>query len=242
MPKKNNLINKRFGNLVALYQTKSSSHGYYWLCQCDCGRQKEILGNNLISGNTKSCGCQKGKTSLNLFKIKDLSNQTFGYWKVLSRTSKQDKNGNYYWHCQCQCGTQRDVLGSSLTSGKSKSCGCIKSHGEEVISQILKENGIEFQREYSFQDCLTENNYPCRFDFAIFENNNLKFLIEYDGKQHFEDSLYDLTKNQKRDYIKNTYCLNHNIPLYRIPYTDLSVLNNISSILNTKYLLSSKLD
>ena len=29
----------------------------YWLCECECGRQKAISGDKLRSGNTKSCGC-----------------------------------------------------------------------------------------------------------------------------------------------------------------------------------------
>lgn len=28
-----------------------------WLCQCECGNLITVLGENLISGNTKSCGC-----------------------------------------------------------------------------------------------------------------------------------------------------------------------------------------
>jgi len=28
-----------------------------WLCRCDCGKEKNILGSSLIQGNTKSCGC-----------------------------------------------------------------------------------------------------------------------------------------------------------------------------------------
>lgn len=28
-----------------------------WLCSCDCGESVEVLRHNLISGNTRSCGC-----------------------------------------------------------------------------------------------------------------------------------------------------------------------------------------
>lgn len=31
-----------------------------------------------------------------------------------------------YWRCQCDCGRIRDVKGSSLTSGKTQSCGCLR--------------------------------------------------------------------------------------------------------------------
>lgn len=49
----------RYGRLVAisLADRKDSKGGLYWLCQCDCGNQKEISGSNLTSGKAKSCGC-----------------------------------------------------------------------------------------------------------------------------------------------------------------------------------------
>ena len=73
---------------------------------------------------------------------------------------------------------------------------------------------------------LSENGVPLKFDFAIFNNQNkLKYLIEYDGTQHFEytDSGWN-TKNhfeytQKHDELKNNYCKSNNIPLIRIKYT-----------------------
>jgi hypothetical protein len=29
----------------------------YWLCRCKCGKKKEIMGDKLRRGETKSCGC-----------------------------------------------------------------------------------------------------------------------------------------------------------------------------------------
>lgn len=51
----------------------------------------------------------------------NLTNQNFGFWTALYPIKK---NNRIYWHCKCQCGTEKDVLQYSLTSGKSKSCGC----------------------------------------------------------------------------------------------------------------------
>lgn len=48
----------------------------------------------------------------------DLTGKQFGEWTVLKRSD--DKR---YWTCRCSCGTVRDVYYSSLTTGKSKSCG-----------------------------------------------------------------------------------------------------------------------
>lgn len=51
----------------------------------------------------------------------DLFNKKFEYWTALYPI-KKDKR--IYWHCRCECGIEKDVLQYSLTSGKSKSCGC----------------------------------------------------------------------------------------------------------------------
>lgn len=67
MPKILDLTNYQFGKLKVLYRTKSSKHGYYWLCWCECGNKVEVLGTNLKNGNTKSCGCLKKKNVKNKF-------------------------------------------------------------------------------------------------------------------------------------------------------------------------------
>jgi hypothetical protein len=37
---------------------KQSKNGeYYWLCKCDCGNEKEVIGKSLRAGTSKSCGC-----------------------------------------------------------------------------------------------------------------------------------------------------------------------------------------
>lgn len=60
-------------------------------------------------------------------------------------------------------------------------------------------------------------------------------LIEFDGRQHFENNHYFFKKNndkfldqQERDMIKTRYCFKNNISLLRIPYTR---IKNISIIL-----------
>lgn len=48
---------ERFGRLVVQRKEKLPGWGTRWLCLCDCGREKLVLGSNLDKGNTKSCGC-----------------------------------------------------------------------------------------------------------------------------------------------------------------------------------------
>lgn len=51
------LTGKRFGRLVAISLAVTEKKGSYWLCRCDCGNMAVVRRGNLVSGNTKSCGC-----------------------------------------------------------------------------------------------------------------------------------------------------------------------------------------
>ena len=83
-----------------------------------------------------------------------------------------------------------------------------------------------------------------RFDFIIYEDNKISRIIEFDGRQHITgpDTNYwghstdTLETIQEKDNIKNQWCINHNIPLVRIPY---SKVNNITfeDLFGNKYLI-----
>ena len=59
---------------------------------------------------------------------------------------------------------------------------------EQRIAELLTENNIAFTKEYTFPDLINpKTNRRLRFDFAVYdENNSLKYLIEFDGRQHYE--------------------------------------------------------
>jgi hypothetical protein len=37
--------------------SKDYSKATWWLCRCDCGQEKSVIGAALLRGHTKSCGC-----------------------------------------------------------------------------------------------------------------------------------------------------------------------------------------
>lgn len=59
MPKLIDIKGQRFGRLVVVERVKNKwkNHGSYWLCKCDCGKEKIVESHNLRNGSTKSCGC-----------------------------------------------------------------------------------------------------------------------------------------------------------------------------------------
>lgn len=221
--KAENLIGKKFNNLEVLYRIKNKdkSRAAWWRCRCICGNIKDVRADQLKNGQTKSCGCLVVETNKN--KIIDMTNQKIGKLTVLYLSDKRSSSGEVYWHCKCECGTELDVIGSSLRAGI-MSCGCENSKGEYKIAQLLNEKNILFNKEYSFPTCKIKK--LMRFDFYV----NNQYLIEFDGKQHFNytNSCWNtdekLQETQKHDEYKNQWCKENNIPLIRIPYTKLDTL------------------
>lgn len=117
-------------------------------------------------------------------------------------------------------------------------CFCNSSNGEVKIKYYLDKNKINYIPQYSFNDCKYKKKLF--FDFSIFNKDDvLLFLIEFDGKQHFEPVDYfggeeNFKQTQIRDELKNQYCQDNNIRLHRIPYWE---MDNLDDIL-TKLLLN----
>lgn len=110
------------------------------------------------------------------------------------------------------------------------SCSCSK--GEEKVRNYLLKNSFNFVEQFSFEDCVYVNKL--KFDFAVFDEGSLKYLIEYDGEQHFKAIEFFGGEEgfkiiQTRDRIKNKYCEDNGINLIRIPFWD---LQNHEQILN----------
>lgn len=59
-----------------------------------------------------------------LYRIRDLTGQTFGRLTVLNLAGRR-REYRVYWRCRCECGEVCDVYGGFLTKGKTRSCGCL---------------------------------------------------------------------------------------------------------------------
>lgn len=209
----------------------NNNNNVYWTCQCECGRIQEICGTDLRRGKTLQCKHCAGKRAIkNLLTTKhqkqnnDEIGKTYGQLTVLEKI-KQTPGGSI-WKCKCVCGNEVNVRINNLHSGKTQSCGCIKSRGENIINKILQENNIIYKREYSFDDLIGLNGGKLRFDFAIFNTDNqLIKLIEFQGRQHYENTVLWSNNNKVHDEYKRKYCKEHNIELIEIKYNDINKIN-----------------
>lgn len=100
-------------------------------------------------------------------------------------------------------------------------CGCplcATSKGEQLVSDILDQFGVNIVRQMKFDGCKYKRCLP--FDFYLPDHN---VCIEVHGRQHYEPILHfggekSLKLTQKRDRIKQRYCERSNIKLEIIPY------------------------
>lgn len=250
--KSEDLTGKRFGRLTVIRKIngrKTKNRGQIWLCKCDCGNEVEISASSLKVG-AKSCGCiQKEKArEIGKNKFKDITGETFGLLSVIKKMPS--KNGKTMWLCRCSCNEQNEIIASGfdLRRRHVSSCGCLKkSLGEYLISKLLNDNNLSFERNAHFDDCkFIDTDYYAYFDFYV-EN---KYIIEYDGEQHFKESCFNgisklsakenFKKTQEHDKFKNDYCFKKNIPIIRIPYTHLNDLTIEDVLLDTSKFIIKK--
>lgn len=249
---KNKLIDisgNRYGDLIVLCRdvTTDDKYGTHWMCKCECGNIISVVKSSLKSGKTTSCGCKQRKiASKNLSitasnKYIDEVGNIYGKLTVIKRAErlKDDLEGVYWW-CKCNCELENviRVRGVDLRNGHTQSCGCLHSSGEYKIETLLKSNNISYKTEYIFDDLYGKSaQFPLRFDFAIFDTNSL-YLIEYQGRQHYEMAEYmggkeAFNKRIEYDKRKEEYCLMNKIPLIVIPYTQFSKLKLQDLVLDT---------
>ena len=150
---------------------------------CDCGNEYIGSTDSLRSGRLQSCGCLRAETARENGKstLNDLTGKQFGKLTVI-RYSGSERNRSV-WECECECGNIVKVNQMELQRGDSLSCGCLRSSfGELQIESVLKENQIDYKKEFSFANLVSENGVPLGFDFAVFKNNKRDWIIEYDGE------------------------------------------------------------
>lgn len=225
--KKLNLVGQQFGRLLVLEEDIEKTEikkASYWFCQCQCGNKISVCGSKLKSGQTQSCGClQRERTSF-ASRI-DLTGQRFNHLTVI----ESDKliKGQLFWKCQCDCGKIVSVRSADIRSGHTKSCGCIKSSGEEKIANALHELNICFETQKRFSELRGEHGGLLSYDFYLPE---LSVVIECQGKQHYQPIIWyggenKFIEQQKHDVKKRRYCEENGYFLIEISYEDYDKIN-----------------
>ena len=249
------ITGQTFGKLTVINCAgKLDGRRFFWNCKCECGKEVSVLGASLRNGNTKSCGCGKydglkryNETQSELNKI-ELGTR-FGKLIVIEDLGfrKHIEGHNRRWYkCKCDCGNIKEAMGNTLKNGQLSSCGLchFASLGEYQISQLLEDNNIFYQHDAILPELYQDTNRRLRFDFILFDEDHTTpiRMIEFDGRQHTAGPEAIWSKSdplniiQERDKIKNEFCLTHNYPLVRIPYTKLNHIT-LNDLLGNEFLV-----
>lgn len=69
-----------FGEWTVLFREylENKKDAVYYRCKCSCGKERTIRYSNLISGNSRSCGCKKvSKGEIKILKLLEENNISF---------------------------------------------------------------------------------------------------------------------------------------------------------------------
>ncbi len=136
--KKIDLTGKSFGDLVVIEEINDRcKKSVMWKCRCKCGNIINVSSGNLLSGNSKSCGCRN--------RTKDLTNMRFGKLVALYRTTEIGSR-RPMWMCKCDCGNLCEVGRYDLESGGTRSCGCL---ARDHARKLNFKHGLSNSRLYS---------------------------------------------------------------------------------------------
>lgn len=161
-PRRVDLSGKKFGSLTALtFLTNNDKGTTIWRCQCDCGNYTNVSYNNLISGNTKTCGCLTEKHG-------DVKTRLYKCWQDMKSRCYYHKDNNY-----CNYGARGITV--------------CKEWKDSYISfkKWALENGYSEKLTIDRIDC--NGNYEpnnCRWATLEEQGNNKRNnkLVEYNGE------------------------------------------------------------
>lgn len=96
----------------------------------------------------------------------------FGKLLVVGKSNKKTKSGSSFWLCECECGSIKEIAGTLLRNGQTKSCGCLnggesniesgRKHLYRSLKNGAKSRNLSFDIDYeTFSSITKQNCYIC---------------------------------------------------------------------------------
>ena len=111
---------------------------------------------------------------------KNLLGMVFGRLSIVSKTEKRDGQGNILWNCLCECGSTIDVGSSSLLTGNTQSCGCLKKERFHNRKHGLSHHKLYGVWEEMIQRCYNPRNKK----YALYGGRGIEICPEW--RQNFQ--------------------------------------------------------
>lgn len=176
----------------------------YWNCLCECGTITTVKATSLITNKTKSCGCLKKTHFI------DLTGKKFNKLTILLYDRKNTSNCHVY-KAQCDCGKIISIEGNDVSSGRSKSCGCMRyaksvanaKPVESLIHNIFnqyrgrKRHGLKFElTKEQVLKLIFDKCYYCNSEVSnTAYSRNRQYSVNYNGIDRIDNNLGYVLEN-----------------------------------------------
>ena len=199
-----------------------------------CGHEDYIMECNLRAGKG-CCVCASNHVSVGINDLSTLAPEVAPYlvdpndlYRYMPCSNKSVKV------CCPFCKTTREVVVSDLTCRGFSCLNCSSgiSYPEKFMVSLLKQLGIEFEREVSKKTFKWCGGF--RYDFYL---PAYDMIIETHGKQHYSHEMYNepVTKVQLNDQAKKDLACENNISHYIVLNCSHSTVDWIkNSVLNSE--------
>lgn len=189
---------------------KTAKTVYHFKCGNPLHPVFESTADSLMNGNhwCPYCSGRKGDFDTKFKEIIEKNNgqKLSKYINSTTPILVQCNKDDYIWN----------ILPSNILKGRWCPV-CNMPFTEKVVWDYLQKYHIDTKIQYKFNDLKGKSNEPLKFDFAIFNNGDLKMLLEIDDVEHYFNVKSERRKEaQNRDVQKDNYCKRHNISLYRM--------------------------
>lgn len=116
----------------------------------------------------------------------ELAGQIFGRWTVLHSIRVNER---IEWLCRCTCGTKRSVIGFSLKSGVSISCGCFRA--EQVIERETTHGMTGTRIHNIWKGLFTRCNNENRKSYKDYGGRGIKICERWNSFIDFYTDMYE---------------------------------------------------
>lgn len=157
---------RKFGKLLVIKRVGTQVQGNgdqksLWLCKCECGTEIEVIGKNLLNGNTQSCGCVQSRGELMVREYLNSKNILFSTQKTFPNL-RSSNNGLLRFDFALY-NQNKNLVGLIEYQG-------IQHYRDTNIGKLEREETDELKRFFC-----KENKIPF---LEIPYNQNLEFLID----------------------------------------------------------------
>lgn len=199
-----NLIGQKFGKLLVIsrgediFIGKTKPHRRRtWNCLCDCGNEKNVVENNLMSGNTISCGCvylwSRHQTKNHKTNKYDLSNEYgIGY----------TQNGEEFYFDLEDYDKIKDYCWCIMRDGY-VSCANKKLRLHRLVNGNIPENMVIDHINHNKAD-----NRKCNLRICTVSNNNMNTTLYHNNTSgckgvswHSRDCIWEVHINVNKKSI-----------------------------------------